>query len=104
MNKSFKAILRGYVLFRCDGKYTLTYQRAKTLIPKSGTTSLDGWHIWTALSHLMKNAIRRRGCPRKTGWLCFYTRIEPVSGVGPTIAVEANTAAQWQNWTASADL
>lgn len=84
--KNLEALLRGYLLFRCEGKRYLTYTRAKSAMPSTGPSSFDGWHVFK-------------------GWLCFYQRLEAAPNVLPTIITES-----WQNpedeWTArpSADL
>lgn len=90
--KSLEALLRGYLLFRCDGKRYLTYARAKAVMPETGPASFDGWHV-------------------VNGWRCFYQRLECLPAVQPTIVADGwhDPEKEWttppkQGWSASADL
>lgn len=58
MNKTLEALIRGYVLFRVNDKYFLTYtnaQRYRTTITK-GLIKFEGYHI-------------------RNGWRGFFYRI-----------------------------
>jgi hypothetical protein len=77
MRKSIEAVLRGYLLFRCDGRYYLTYGRARASVPATGTTALDGWHIIK-------------------GWRGFYLRLEAPTEVQPTIVTSPGLPSRWQ--------
>ena len=59
MNKTLEAMLRGYLFFRVNDKYFMTYspaQRYRTTI-ETGKLSFEGYHIWKR-------------------WQGFYYRIE----------------------------
>jgi hypothetical protein len=48
MNKTLEAIVRGYLFFRVNDRYFLTYtpaQRYRTTITK-GLIAFEGYHIW----------------------------------------------------------
>jgi hypothetical protein len=48
MNKTLEAMLRGYLFFRVNDKYFMTYtpaQRYRTTI-ETGDLSFEGYHIW----------------------------------------------------------
>ena len=48
MNKTLEAMLRGYIFFRVNDKYFMTYapaQRYRTTITK-GLIKFEGYHIW----------------------------------------------------------
>ena len=48
MNKTLEAMLRGYLFFRVNDKYFMTYtpaQRYRTTI-ETGKLSFEGYHIW----------------------------------------------------------
>ena len=48
MNKTLEAMLRGYLFFRVNDKYFMTYtpaQKYRTTI-ETGELSFEGYHIW----------------------------------------------------------
>ena len=48
INKTLEALIRGYVLFRVNDKYFLSYtnaQRYRTTITK-GNLVFEGYHVW----------------------------------------------------------
>ena len=48
MNKTLEAMLRGYLFFRVNDEYFMTYtpaQRYRTTI-ETGELSFEGYHIW----------------------------------------------------------
>ena len=59
MNKTLEAWLRGYVLFRVNGKYFLRYNTARAArVETQGAVVFDGLHIFK-------------------GWQCFFLRVTP---------------------------
>jgi hypothetical protein len=59
MSKTLEAIVRGYLFFRVNGRYFLTYkpaQKYRTTITK-GSIEFEGYHVWK-------------------GWTGFFYRIE----------------------------
>ena len=56
MNKTLEAILRGYLYFRVNDDYYLTYNKAREKrLSTTTNVSFDGLHIFK-------------------GWTCFYYR------------------------------
>jgi hypothetical protein len=65
MNKTLEAMLRGYLLFRVNGKYFMTYtpaQRYRTTI-ETGDISFEGYHIvkrWQGFFYRLENPTVKR--------------------------------------------
>ena len=64
MNKTLEALIRGYVLFRVNDKYFLSYtpaQRYRTTITK-GDLVFEGYHIlkgWQGFFYRMDNPVMK---------------------------------------------
>ena len=57
MNKTLEALLRGYLFFKVNERFFLTYKSAKAeRVATTGAVEFIGWHIFK-------------------GWRCFYKRV-----------------------------
>lgn len=92
VNKSLKALIYGYVLFRVNGKYYFTYNAALSARKAiaEGPLLFDGWNIWKS--------------PFFIGWIGFFERMPLITVYNPSAAQGADCSSlSPTEWTAYAE-